>query len=46
MTYYKFIVTFNFVGSGSDGCNLSEKRDETKVVLKTLETTANDFLIE
>ena len=29
MTGYEFIVTFNFVGNGSDGCTISEKRDET-----------------
>ena len=24
MTGYEFIVTFNFVGNGSDGCTISE----------------------
>ena len=25
MTCYEFIVTFDFVGNGSDGCTISEK---------------------
>ena len=29
MTGYDFIVTFNFVGNGSDRCSISEKGDET-----------------